>query len=49
MCLQHQFKPEPLYKLTGKGYVQSDVVAEITRLKEEAQRGQRKYANFSVA
>ena len=36
--MQHKFKPEPLYKHTGKGYMKSDGVAEIARLKEEAKR-----------
>jgi hypothetical protein len=37
--MQHRFRPEPLYKLTGKGYMQSEGVAELARLKEEAARG----------
>ena len=36
-AMQHKFRPEPLYKHTGKGYMKSDGVAEIARLKEEAQ------------
>jgi hypothetical protein len=38
LAIQHKFRPEPLYKLTGKGYMKSDGVAEIARLKEEAAR-----------
>ena len=38
LAIQHKFRPEPLYKLTGKGYMKSDGVAEIARLKEEAVR-----------
>jgi len=34
--MQHRFRPEPLYKIIGKGYMKSDGVAEIARLKEEA-------------
>jgi hypothetical protein len=26
-AMQHKFKPEPLYKHTGKGYMKSDGVA----------------------
>ncbi len=36
--MQHKFKPEPLNKQTGKGYMKSDGVAEMVRLKEEAAR-----------
>jgi hypothetical protein len=39
-AMQHKFKPEPLYKYTGKGYMKSDGVAEIARLKEESKRDQ---------
>lgn len=35
-AMQHKFKPEPLYKYTGKGYMKSDGVGELARLKEEA-------------
>ena len=38
LAIQHKFRPEPLYKLTGKGYMKSDGVAELVRLKEEAAR-----------
>ena len=38
LAIQHKFRPEPLYKLTGTGYMKSDGVAEIARLKEEAAR-----------
>ena len=34
--MQHRFRPEPLYKLTGKGYMKSEGVTELARLKEEA-------------
>ncbi len=37
-AMQHRFRPEPLYKLTGKGYMQSEGVTELARLKEEAAR-----------
>jgi hypothetical protein len=37
-AMQHKFKAEPLYKHTGKGYMKSDGVAELARLKEEAAR-----------
>ena len=33
--MQHRFKPEPLYKYTGKGYMESEGVTELARLKEE--------------
>jgi hypothetical protein len=36
--MQHHFRPEPLYKLTGKGYMKSEGVAGLQRLKEEAAR-----------
>jgi hypothetical protein len=39
-AMQHKFKPEPLYKHTGKGYMKSDGVVEIARLKEESTRDQ---------
>ena len=31
--MQHRFRPEPLYKLTGKGYMKSEGVAEMARLR----------------
>lgn len=37
-AMQHRFRPEPLYKLTGKGYMESEGVTELARLKEEAAR-----------
>ncbi len=37
-AMQHRFRPEPLYKLTGKGYMKSEGVTEMARLKEEAAR-----------
>jgi hypothetical protein len=40
-AMQHRFRPEPLYKLTGKGYMESEGVTEIARLKEEAAREKR--------
>ncbi len=40
LAIQHKFRPEPLYKHTGKGYMKSNGVAEIARLKEEAARAQ---------
>jgi len=39
-AMQHKFKAEPLYKHTGKGYMKSDGVEEIARLKEESKRDQ---------
>ena len=38
LAIQHKFRPEPLYKHSGKGYMKSDGVAEIARIKEEAAR-----------
>jgi hypothetical protein len=38
LAMQHRFKPEPLYKLTGKGYMESEGVAGMQRVKEEAAR-----------
>lgn len=38
LSIQHKFKPEPFYKLTGKGYMKSDGVEEIRRIKEELAR-----------
>jgi hypothetical protein len=38
-AMQHKFRPEPLFKHTGKGYMKSDLVAETARLKEEVARG----------
>lgn len=38
-AIQHKFRPEPLYKLTGKGYMKSDLVDETARLKERIVRG----------
>ncbi len=37
-AMQHKFRPEPLFKHTGKGYMKSDLVAETARLKEEIAR-----------
>ena len=37
--IQHKFKPEPLYKLTGKGHYEGDIVAEIRRAREQEQGG----------
>jgi hypothetical protein len=36
--MQHRFRPEPLYKLTGKGYMESEGVEGMARVKEEAAR-----------
>ena len=33
--IQHQFKPEPLYKRTGKGSYQSQTVKEIAAAKKK--------------
>jgi len=37
--MQHKFRPKPLFKHTGKGYMKSDLVAETARLKEQVARG----------
>ncbi len=34
LAIQHQFRPEPLLKLTGKGFYESDTVAEVARFKK---------------
>ncbi len=34
-ALQHKFKPEPLYKTTGKGHYETDTVAEIRRARQQ--------------
>jgi len=36
LAIQHKFRPEPLYKLTGKGYLKSDGVAELQKIKEQS-------------
>jgi hypothetical protein len=36
LAIQHKFRPEPLYKLTGKGYMKSDGVAELQKIKEQS-------------
>jgi len=33
--IQHRFRPEPLYKKTGKGSYQSDTVAEVAAAKKK--------------
>jgi hypothetical protein len=35
LAIQHKFRPEPLYKHTGKGYMKSDGVAELLKIKEQ--------------
>jgi len=45
-AMQHRFRPEPLYKLTGTGYMQSEGVTELARLKEEAIRAKDVKAQF---
>jgi len=34
--IQHQFRPEPLYKLTGRGSYQSNTVQEIAAAKKKS-------------
>jgi len=34
--IQHRFRPEPLYKTTGKGSYKSETVAEITAAKKKS-------------
>jgi hypothetical protein len=36
--IQHQFRPEPLYKTTGKGSYQSNTVQEIAAAKKKSSR-----------
>ncbi len=36
LAIQHKFRPEPLYKYTGKGYMKSDGVAELQKIKEQS-------------
>jgi len=36
--IQHQFRPEPLYKATGKGSCQSNTVKEIADAKKKSVR-----------
>jgi len=36
--IQHQFRPEPLYKTTGKGSYQSNTVQEIAAAKKKTTR-----------
>ena len=31
LAIQHKFKPEPLYRQTGKGHYQSDLVDEVRK------------------
>ena len=33
LAIQHKFRPEPLYKLTGKGHYEAGTIEEIRRLK----------------
>ena len=40
LSIQNKFRPEPLYKQTGKGHYQSDTVEEIQRAKK--QKGKQK-------
>ncbi len=37
--IQHQFRPEPLYKTTGKGSYKSNTVQEIAAVKAKSTRG----------
>ena len=36
--IQHQFRPEPLYKTTGRGSYQSNTVQEIAAAKKKTAR-----------
>jgi hypothetical protein len=36
LAIQHKFRPEPVYKHTGKGYMKSDGVAELQKIKEQS-------------
>lgn len=36
--IQHRFRPEPLYKTTGKGSYQSNTVQEIAAAKKKFER-----------
>jgi hypothetical protein len=36
--IQHQFRPEPLYKTTGRGSYQSNTVQEIAAAKQKTAR-----------
>jgi hypothetical protein len=36
--IQHQFRPEPLYKTTGKGSYKSNTVEEIAAAKKKSAR-----------
>ncbi len=36
MRIQHQFRPEPLYKTTGRGSYKSNTVAEIAAAKKKS-------------
>ena len=36
--IQHQFRPEPLYKTTGRGSSQSNTVHEIAAAKKKSAR-----------
>jgi len=36
--IQHQFRPEPLYKTTGRGSYQSNTVHEIAAAKKKSAR-----------
>ncbi len=35
LAIQHRFAAEPVYAKTGKGYLKSEGVEELQRLKEE--------------
>ncbi len=37
--IQHQFRPEPLYKTTGRGSYKSNTVQEIAAAKAKSARG----------
>jgi len=42
LSIQDKFRPEPLYKQTGKGHYESDTVQEIRRGKEQPQAKQKR-------
>ena len=41
LSIQEKFRPEPLYKDTGRGHYESDTVAEIQRITDRKRREDR--------
>jgi hypothetical protein len=39
LSIQHKFRAEPLYRQTGRGYMASVGVSELTKIKEAIVRG----------